>query len=96
MRRNRDGCQTGGSLRGAVVGSDKCTIYAFDWTRVPSLALLPVKSISANDFRVQGTWGTSGNAVKTRVEHANASLAERERSFLRGGKTRVRRRFNDA
>lgn len=95
MRRNRDGCQIGGSLRGRGA-VDKCTIYAFDWTRVPSLALLPVKSILANDFRVQGTWGTSGNAVKTRVEHANASLAERERSFLRGGKTRVRRRFNDA
>lgn len=59
---------------------------------LPSLALLLVKSILANDFRAQGTWGTSGNAVKTRVEHANA---ERER-LLRGGKTRVRRRFNDA
>lgn len=54
-----------------MVGSDKCTIYAFDWIRVPSLPLLPVKSISANDFRVQGTWGTSGSAVKTRVEHAS-------------------------
>lgn len=52
-------------------GSGKCTIYAFDWTRVPSLALLLVKSVSANDFRVEGTWGTSGNAVKTRVEHAS-------------------------
>lgn len=62
---------------------------------LPSLALLLVKSILANDFRAQGTWGTSGNAVKTRVEHANASLAERER-LLREGKTRVRRRFNDA
>lgn len=59
-------------------GSGKCTIYAFDWTRVPSLALLLVKSILPNDFRVEGTWGTSGKAVKTRVEHVNAFLTKRE------------------
>lgn len=71
------GC--GGSYHGRKHrGSGKCTIYAFDWTRVPSLALLLVKSILPNDFRVEGTWGASGKAVKTRVEHVNAFLTKRE------------------
>lgn len=71
------GC--GGSYHGPKHrGSGKCTIYAFDWTRVPSLALLLVKSILPNDFRVEGTWGASGKAVKTRVEHVNAFLTKRE------------------
>lgn len=32
-----------GRLRGALVGSDKCTIYAFDWTRAPVIGFIAGK-----------------------------------------------------